>query len=298
MLINKRIPLWFICEKVKFEFFAITVFSLAVGAFDTKFNMSQMAIPVALPAILGNAIALLLAFRTNQAYDRWLEARVVWGAIVNRSRVLVREIQNFTQGHAAQSLIETMVKRQIAWLYCLGDKLRGTENLELLLRYVDKETVDKATKTSNIPNYLLGKHYEDVQLAYTNKWLNEFQQIRIEQTLSDLVDAMGMCERIKSTVFPRTYNILLHFLIYVFAIFLPFSLMNFSMLFEALITVSITTLFFLIENTAIYTQDPFEGRATDTPVTAIARKIEIDLLEMIGAKDIPKPLEPKGFYLM
>ena len=74
--------------------------------------------------------------------------------------------------------------------------------------------------------------------------------------------------------------------------------MNFPMLLEALITVSITILFFLIENTAIYTQDPFEGRATDTPVTAISRKIEIDLLEMIGANDIPKPLEPNGFYLM
>ncbi len=296
MLINKRIPLWFICEKVKFELFAITVFSLVVGVFDVKFNMSELAIPIAVPAILGNTIALLLAFRTNQAYDRWIEARVVWGSIVNRSRVLIREMQNFTDGQAAQSLIETMVKRQIAWLYCLGDKLRGVENPDLLSGYLDKETLDKAT--SNVPNFLLGKHYEDVKLAYKNKWLNEFQQIRIEQTLSDLVDAMGMCERIKSTVFPRTYNILLHFLIYVFAIFLPFSLMNFPVLAEVLITVSITTLFFLIENTAIYTQDPFEGRATDTPVTAIARKIEIDLLEMIGAKDIPKPLEPKGFYLM
>jgi putative membrane protein len=298
MLINKRIPLWFICEKVKFELFAITVFSLVVGVFDVKFNMSELAIPIAVPAILGNTIALLLAFRTNQAYDRWIEARVVWGSIVNRSRVLIREMQNFTDGQAAQSLIETMVKRQIAWLYCLGDKLRGVENLDLLSRYLDKETLDKATSTSNIPNFLLGKHYEDIQHAYKNKWLNEVQQIKVEQTLTDLVDAMGMCERIKSTVFPRTYNILLHFLIYVFAIFLPFSLMNFPVLAEVLITVSITTLFFLIENTAIYTQDPFEGRATDTPVTAIARKIEIDLLEMIGAQNIPKQMEPNGFYLM
>lgn len=298
MLINKRIPIWFICEKIKFEFFVITIFSLVVGAFDAKFNMSALAIPIAIPAILGNAISLLLAFRTNQAYDRWLEARAIWGSMVNRSRVLIREMQNFTDGYAAQSLIETMVKRQIAWLYCLGDKLRGKENMELLAQYIDSATLEQAAKTSNIPNYLLGQHYKDIQLAYKNKWLNDFQQVRLGQTVSDLIDAMGMCERVKSTVFPRTYNILLHFLIYLFAILLPFSLINFSLMDEVLITVSITSMFFLIENTAIYTQDPFEGRATDTPVTAIARKIEIDLLEMIGAKDIPKPLEPKGFYLM
>jgi putative membrane protein len=276
----------------------ITIFSLAVGIFDSKFNMSEMAIPVAIPAILGNTIALLLAFRTNQAYERWFEARVVWGSIVNRSRVLIREMQNFTEGQATEGFIETMVKRQIAWLYCLGDKLRGVENLEQLAKYIDKDTLEQAAKLTNIPNYLLGKHYEDIQLAYKNKWVNEVQQIRLEQTISDLVDAMGMCERIKSTIFPRTYNILLHFLIYVFAIFLPFSLMNFPVFAEVLITVSITTLFFLIENTAVYTQDPFEGRATDTPVTSLARKIEIDLLEMIGSKNIPKPLEPNGFYIM
>lgn len=43
-------------------------------------------IPPAIPAVLGTAVSLLLGFRTNSAYNRWWEARKIWGAIVNDSR--------------------------------------------------------------------------------------------------------------------------------------------------------------------------------------------------------------------
>ena len=37
------------------------------------------------------ALSLLLVFRTNTSYSRWLDARKVWGGILNRSRDLVRQ---------------------------------------------------------------------------------------------------------------------------------------------------------------------------------------------------------------
>ncbi len=39
------------------------------------------------------ALSLLLVFRTNTGYSRWLEARKVWGGILNRSRDLVRQVR-------------------------------------------------------------------------------------------------------------------------------------------------------------------------------------------------------------
>lgn len=39
------------------------------------------------------ALSLLLVFRTNASYDRWLEARLIWGGIINRSRDLVRQVR-------------------------------------------------------------------------------------------------------------------------------------------------------------------------------------------------------------
>ena len=40
------------------------------------------------------ALSLLLVFRTNASYDRWLEARHIWGGIINRSRDLVRQVSH------------------------------------------------------------------------------------------------------------------------------------------------------------------------------------------------------------
>ena len=39
------------------------------------------------------ALSLLLVFRTNSSYARWLDARKAWGSIVNRSRDLVRQVR-------------------------------------------------------------------------------------------------------------------------------------------------------------------------------------------------------------
>ena len=38
------------------------------------------------------ALSLLLVFRTNSSYDRWWEARKLWGGVVNRCRDIVRQV--------------------------------------------------------------------------------------------------------------------------------------------------------------------------------------------------------------
>lgn len=43
-------------------------------------------LPLAIPAMLGTAISILLGSKTRAAHDRWREARKVWGRIVHVSR--------------------------------------------------------------------------------------------------------------------------------------------------------------------------------------------------------------------
>src|SRR5262245_3165530 len=49
----------------------------------------QLGIEVAPYEIAGGVLGLLLVLRTNAGYDRWWEARKLWGGIVNQSRNLV-----------------------------------------------------------------------------------------------------------------------------------------------------------------------------------------------------------------
>ena len=43
----------------------------------------QLDLPFPVVAMLATALAIFLAFRNNSAYDRWWEAREIWGGIVN-----------------------------------------------------------------------------------------------------------------------------------------------------------------------------------------------------------------------
>ena len=59
----------------------------------------------------------------------------------------------------------------------------------------------------------------------------------------------------------------------------------------------IASTFFLLEKTATYLQDPFVDMPTDTPVTSIARTIEINIKQLLEEPNVPEPVAPEGFYL-
>lgn len=299
MLLNKRIPVSYILGKIKLEFFAILIYSFAIGFLDSKLQAMALSVPLAIPTILGTAISLLIAFRTNQSYDRWWEARIIWGAVVNDSRTLIRQVHEFYKNNDSSSeFIKRFTLRQIAWVYALGESLRKQDTSKTLKRYLSPNEIEYTRGHSNVPNALLDLHASDVKKAYEEGHINEFQQIQIDSTIVELCNSMGKSERIKNTVFPRNYNLLLQIIIYTFATILPFSLIEYPLLIEVLLNVTITSIFFLIEKTAIYKQDPFENQPTDTPMTAIARTIEINLLQMLKEPQAPKPLEPKEDYYL
>ncbi|QNK64538.1 hypothetical protein H7F33_08690 [Pedobacter sp. PAMC26386] len=109
---------------------------------------------------------------------------------------------------------------------------------------------------------------------------------------------MGKCERIKNTVFPRSYSVLIHFLIYVLMTILPFGLDDKNKVVEILLTFMVPVLFITIERIAIIMQDPFENVPTDTPMTALSRTIERNLLEMIDKKPAETDPSADSYFVM
>jgi putative membrane protein len=232
-------------------------------------------------------ISLLLGFRSNQAYDRWWEARTIWGAIVNDSRTLARQIKTLSkeayQGDELFFFKQRFIKRQIAWCNSLSRTLRNLDSVEGLDKYLVKRDIQHLKNYTNKPMALLELHANDIQQAMENGWINAYQQVEIDKTLTRLTDAMGKCERIKNTVFPVTYSLYIHFSLIVFFVLLPFSLIEvFGVIFFIPALLAIATVFFLIEKMAIHLQDPFENKPTDTPMTAICNTIERDLKQVIN----------------
>lgn len=304
MLLKKNIPWSYILGKVKVELLLISVYALGFSQWHESLNLHHITIPLAVPAIVGTIISLLLAFRSNQAYDRWWEARIVWGSIVNDSRTLVRQVQSFVADPdvsvEVRDFIERITRRQIFWNYSLGRMLRRQDPMVSAENYLSRAEEQFVSRRKHVPNALLQLHAKDLKMALEHRWINSFQQVELDKTLTRLCDSMGKCERIKNTVFPTTYSLYINFALYLFILLLPFGLTEHlgGVLMPLVILISASFLF--IEKMAIHLQDPFENKPTDTPMTTIAKNIENDLGEMIDEGTViterPVRVEVEGGY--
>jgi len=287
MLLKDNIPVRYVLGKIRTEVIWVSLYASLVAVLYHNFHFTRISIPMAVPTITGTVLSLLLAFRSNQAYDRWWEARTLWGAIVNDSRTLARQALAFVddpdryESAEVEAFRERFVKRQIAWCYSLGQSLRKMHPLLGTEALLVREETDFARRYASKPVALLELHGADLRLALKKGWINEYQQVAMDRILTKLCDSMGGCERIKNTVFPATYSLYTHYSLVLFILLLPFGLIEFFGVMEIPLVIAIASSFSLIEKMAIHLQDPFENKPTDTPVTSIARTIERDLRQML-----------------
>ncbi|MGU3374162.1 bestrophin family protein [Chryseobacterium sp. M5A1_1a] len=292
MLLNKKISVWYFIREIKSQILFVGIFAIAIGLLDMLPWFRKISLPLNIPALLGTAVSLLLAFRTSQSYERWWEARTVWGAIVNDSRTLVRLVSQFLPEEDKN--IRDFAERQIIWTYALGESLRKLPFSDKVQKYLDQNNI----RAVNIPNALLDAHSKQLKEIATSKELTDFQQMQLNDIITRLCDSMGKCERLKNTVFPRSYSVLVHILIYVFAAILPFGLDDSQLVVEIMVTFLVPIVFITIEKTSIIMQDPFENGPVDTPMTSLAQTIEINIRQMIGEENVPLKKENKSYYEM
>ena len=296
MLLNKRIPVSYILNNVKYDLIIVLSVSLSALYVTNRYEELLPEMPLTIPAFIGTAISILLSFKLSQSYDRWWEARKIWGAIVNDSRSFVIQLQSLTS-KGNEEKIKKMAFRQIAWCYSLGQSLRELNPTDNLDGLISEEDLIEIKKHKNKPLALLQLNASDIkQLKETNQ-LDVFSQLQLDNTLVRLCDAQGKAERIKTTVFPVTYRLFLHAIIYLFVVTLAIAL-RIDGLFEIPLLVTISSAFFLLEKTATHMQDPFENRPTDTAMTAIAKTIEINIKQLLKETEVPKSHQQDKFHLL
>jgi len=150
-------------------------------------------------------------------------------------------------------------------------------------------------------------HFQSQQLALleTQETVNLFRQIEMQKILNDFYDHQGKLERIKKFPLPRQYANMSFIFNALFIFLLPFGLVGeFAKLGETMVWLTIPIagivgwIYVVMELIGDYSENPFEGLATDIPMLSICRTIEIDLLKMLGETDLPKPIEPVNYILM
>ncbi|GAB5538694.1 MAG: bestrophin family ion channel [Salibacteraceae bacterium] len=256
-------------------------------------GIEQVALPIAPVSIVGVAIAIFLGFRNSSAYDRWWEARKIWGGIVNTNRSWAMEVTSFVDAgleqHELKDECRRLIYRQLAWNSALEMHLRNSMEVNALAEFLDdKELVELANKR-NIPSQLLNLQSKHLQRLYRKNVIEDFSRIELNSLLKEFYNLQGRAERINNTVFPYYYNYFTRLFLWLFMAILPFALVDIMEYAIVPLSVAISFVFHILDKSGAITEDPFMGRAADTPMKALCRTIEIDLRQMLGEEDIPGP---------
>ncbi|HEY9249210.1 MAG TPA: bestrophin family ion channel, partial [Rariglobus sp.] len=118
-----------------------------------------------------------------------------------------------------------------------------------------------------------------------------------EPGLSALSNVLGACERIANTPIPFTYSVIIHRVIYLFALLLPFGLVETVGAWTPVIVGFASYMFFALEALSDEIEEPFGLMPNDLALDAMAGGIEASLRETLGEFPLPPAAEPVGYIL-
>jgi putative membrane protein len=148
-------------------------------------------------------LGLLMSFRNRVAYDRWWDARGLWGQLTNDSRNLAAKLAAFLPAEvlARSRVAELLVGFAEALNLHLRDEAPRLRNLPGF----EHEEADPA----HVPLYLARRLYAEVADWKRAGYVDEAVLWILDPHLRGLLDVCGACEKIRNTPLSSSYKTLL-----------------------------------------------------------------------------------------
>ncbi|WP_422418890.1 bestrophin family protein [Pseudomonas sp. GZD-222] len=275
--------------------YTVLISSAVVATHGTLFEYK--VILTATPFTLwGLTLAIFLGFRNTVAYQRFWEARTLWGELLIVSRNLTRQTLSLLptlNPDQRRALLDPLV----AFAYVLRDQLRGTPASADLQRLLDSPTRALLASSDAPASRLLGIVGQRFMAQVREAGGGEVLQANLDQQLSRLSYVLGGCERIKNTPIPYPYILMLHRIVHVYCFLLPFCLVDSIGWFTPFAVCVLAYTFFGLDALGDQIADPFDTQPNDLALDAMCRNLEIAVRELSGDA-APAQLQPvKGVLL-
>lgn len=161
------------------------------------FTGIQTGFAIAPYEIVGVVLALLLVLRTNAGYDRWYEARKLWGGIVNQCRNLA--VIGTVYGPRDESWTKEYLGWTAAFAHACRHSLRGESDLQDLEQLLGKRQAAQLAAADHQPMYVAGRLAKLLREAVSSGQMDRFAFMQAEHERATLIDHIGACERIMRT---------------------------------------------------------------------------------------------------
>ncbi|MCO4764550.1 MAG: hypothetical protein KC502_23775, partial [Myxococcales bacterium] len=94
-------------------------------------------------------------------------------------------------------------------------------------------------------------------------------------------------------VFPYFYTYFTRLFLHLFLFVLPLALASRMDWHVVPLSTAVSFVYMILDKVGHVTEEPFKPRSSGTPLSAICRVIEIDILQMLGETELPPPFEVK-----
>ena len=223
---------------------------------------------------VGFVLSLLLAYRTNTAYDRWWEGRKLWGALVNNSRNLALKLSAYLTDESDKQYFKNIIPTYAA---VLSKHLLNEEVSQMLFDNLDL-AIDKH---KHQPNQVAKAIFQKVNDCYKSGKITGDQFFIIASELQSFTEICGACERIKNTPIPYSYSAFIKKFIFFFVMTLPFGFV-FSLGYYVIpVVVFIFYVLASLEIIAEEIEDPFGSDDNDLPTKKMAANIKKHVEELL-----------------
>jgi putative membrane protein len=221
------------------------------------------------------ALGILMAVRINRAYERWWEARTLWGTLVNASRNLAVKVRAYADPAPAEARrIHDLIT---GFAYALRDHLREGAKLGRLDGF-DEEDGDP----DHVPSDLVLRLHRIFRGWSDTDRVTQDQLRMLDLETRVFLEVAGGCERIRNTVLPPALTWVTRFAVVTFLFGVPWLLEGELGWLIIPIAGIATFLLLVLETIASALEHPFGTELNQLNLTGISQAIDASTAEILG----------------
>lgn len=273
----------------------IMLISAIVGGIQYTQLFRFPELPLVGFTLIGVVLSIFLGFKNSACYDRWWEARKLWGLLIANARHFDRDCRILPQGRR-----ERIIQHVIVFANVLRDRLRHqTANPTELTQTsgLSQQALTQLYQQANAPQYTLSLIHWELMQALKEGEISDIIYTQMNGYISEFSLVQTGCDRIANTPIPFAYSVLLNRTVYFFCFMLPFSLGSTLGLATPILVGVLTYTFLGLDALSTEIEEPFGTQSNDLPLDSMVRMIEIELLSTLG-KPTPPPIQAQDNNLL
>jgi putative membrane protein len=267
---------------IGWSLFWLLIWDIVVTVDFMLYLERKITLPSMPLTLLGSALVVLTSFRNSSAYNRWWEARTLWGALVNNSRSFARQVLTLIDDDTELNPVKAvLLRRHVAYVECLSAHLKGEQCGEDVTAMIPREEYDRRTRTNNFPNDILNESAAILAGEYKAGRLDSIRLARLESTMVEISNCQGGMERIANTPLPYPYVTFPRLFITLFCIIVPIGLVETLGWFTPLASTVVGFMLLAIERIGTDLQSPFKASEHEIQMKALCANISGNLNSML-----------------